>query len=116
MKYIKSTEAQTGRVYKVMMVSQEYINCKKDVEKLQWSVKKLMASLDGVLTNVIFGDTSGQIQEKYKHCLKHTIFIALDDVDKLIEKHNVTSNEEIQELRASVTDLLDDVDKLFNQG
>ena len=40
--------------------------------------------------------------------------IALDDVDKLIQQHNVTGDEEIDILRETITKLLDDVEKLFN--
>lgn len=116
MKYMKNTETQTGTTFKVMMVSQEYINCKKDVDKLCLSIKKLMASIGSVLADVIADDTTGQLQEKYKHCLKHTIMIALDDVDKLIAKHHITSDEEMQTLKETITDLLDGVEELFNQG
>lgn len=114
MKYIKNTETKIGRTYKVVMVSQEYVNCKKDVDKLCGTIKRLMSSLDGVLTEIVNNNTAGQLQEKYKHCLRHTIMIALDDVDKLIQQHNVTGDEEIDILRETITKLLDDVEKLFN--
>lgn len=57
-----------------------------------------------------------KIQEQYKYCLKHTIAIGVDDVDKLIEKYKVTDDEEIKLLKEEVINLLDDVDALFNQG
>lgn len=114
--YNRISETKQGTVFKVMVVSQEYTNCKSAVDKVCLSIKKLIASTEGVLKNVIPADATGQIQEQYKYCLKHTISIALDDVDKFIEKYNVTSDEEIKTLRAEVIKLLDDVDALFNQG
>lgn len=115
MNYYNRIPEIKNTVIKIMVVSQEYINCKKEVDKVYWSVKKLIASTEGVLKNVIPADATGQIQEQYKYCLKHTVSIALDDVDKFIEEYNVTSNGEIKTLRDEVINLLDDVDALFNQ-
>ena len=114
--YKRTSETKNYTVFKVMQVTQQYLNCKKDVEKICWSIKKLISSTGKVLEDVIPADTKGKIREQYQYCLKHTISIALDDVDKLIEKHNVTDEEEIKTLREEVTNLLDDVDALFNQG
>lgn len=113
--YNRSSESKQKTVFKVMMVSQEYINCKKAVDKISLSIKKLIASTRTVLDEIFPADVVGQIQEQYKYCLKHTISIALDDVDKFIEEYNVRGDEEIKTLRAEVVDLLDDVDALFNQ-
>lgn len=113
--YTKNAETQTKTVFKIMVVSQEYINCEKAVDKVSWSIKKLIASTEGVLKNVILTNGAGQLQEQYKYCLKHTISVALDDVDKFIEQYNVTKDEEIKTLREKIINLLDDVDALFNQ-
>ena len=114
--YNRIPETKQGTVFKVMTVSQKYIDCKKDVDKVCMAIKKLLTSTRAVLEEVIPDDATGQIREKYKHCLKHTIAIALEDVDKFIEKHDVTSDEEVKTLRDEVINLLDDVDALFNQG
>ena len=114
--YKRISETQQSAVCKVMVVSREYTDCKQAVDKVCMSIKKLIASTEGVLKNVIPDDVTGQIHEQYKYCLKHTISIALEDVDKFIEEYNITSDEEIKTLRAEVIKLLDDVDALFNQG
>lgn len=113
--YNRNPETKQSMVFKVMVVSHEYTNCKKAVDKVCMSIKKLIASTTTVLEDVIPTDGAGQLQEQYKWCLKHTISIALDDVDKFIEEYNVTDDEEIKTLRAEVINLLDDVDALFNQ-
>ena len=114
--YKRISETKQGTVFKVMVVSQEYTNCKKAVDKVSMSIKKLISSTQKVLEEVIPVDGTGQLQEQYKYCLKHTISIALDDVNKFIEEYNVTSDEEIKTLRAEVINLLDDVEALFIQG
>lgn len=48
MSYKGIPENQTGTVIKVITVSQEYINCKKDVDKFYWSIKKLIDSVKSV--------------------------------------------------------------------
>ena len=113
--YNRKSETKQGTVFNVMVVSQEYLNCKKAVEKVGMSIKKLIASIQTVFENVIPMDRTGQLQEQYKYCLKHTVSVALDDVDKFIEEYNVTRDYEIKTLRAEIINLLDDVDALFNQ-
>lgn len=113
--YERISEKKNRIVYNVMRVSQQYIDCKKEVEKICFSIKRLIASTKTVLEEVILVSTSEQIREQYKYCLKHTVSIALDDVDRLIEEYNVTDEDEIKTLREEVINLLDDVDALFNQ-
>ena len=60
-------------------------------------------------------DVTNQIQEQYKHCLRETINIALDDVDKLIKKYAITKEYEVEMLRDSIVDLLDDVEDILHQ-
>ena len=116
MKYTNKTENQERITLKVMVATQEYFNCKKDVDEVALSIKKFTSSIDGVLTKVIKDNTDGQLQKEYKHCLKQTIMIALGEVDNLIQQHHITSDEEIECLREAITNLQDDVDELFNQG
>lgn len=116
MSYKGIPENQTGTVIKVITVSQEYINCKKDVDKFYWSIKKLIDSVKSVSKDVIFDGAEGQIMEKYKHCLKYTIAIALEDVDEAIDHYRVKNDEEVLLLRQIVANLYDDVEALFNQG
>lgn len=113
----ETTRITEYKKFKVIMVSQEYCDCKKEVvENISMSIKKLIASTGIVLERVISADVVDKIQEQYKYCLKHTIAIGVDDVDKLIEKYKVTDDEEIKLLKEEVINLLDDVDALFNQG
>ena len=114
MNYKQLSDNQT--IIKVITVSQEYVKCKKDVDKFYWSVKQLIGSVKSVLKDVIFDGTEGQIQEKYKHCLKYTIAIALEDVDEAIDHYRVKNDEEVLLLRKTVADLYDEVEELFNQG
>ena len=113
--YDRSSETKQRTVFKVVTVSQEYINCKKEVDKISLSIKKLIASTRTVLENVIPTDVTNQIQEQYKHCLRETINIALDDVDKLIKKYAITKEYEVEMLRNSIVDLLCDVEDIFHQ-
>lgn len=113
--YERSSETKGGIVFTVMQVSQKYIDCKKEVEKITLSIRKLIASTKNVLEKVNSVGTSEQIQNQYKYCLKHTISFALDDVDRLIEEYNVTDDEEVKDLREKVINLLDDVEALFNK-
>lgn len=113
--YNKISEKKQRTVFEVMTVSQEYLNCKKSVERISLSIKKLIASTGRIFEEVIPAGVAGRLGEQYKYCLKRTISIALDDVDKFIEEYNVTSDEEIKILREEVIKLLDDVESLFNQ-
>ena len=116
MKYYKSTpETKQDTVFEVVLVSQNYLACEKKVDRVCLSIKKLLASIGTVLEEVIPVDATGQIREKYEHCLKLTISIALDDVDEFIEQYGITSEKEIKMLRDKVINLLDDVEQLFNQ-
>ena len=116
MKYSKSsTETKRGTTYEVVLVSQNYVACAEKVDRVCLSIKKLLASIGTVLEEVIPSDATGQIREKYEHCLKHTISIALDDVDELIEQHCITSEKEVDLLRGKVINLLDDVERAFHQ-
>ena len=113
--YDRSSEKKQSTVFKVVTVSQEYINCKKEVDKISLSIKKLIASTRTVLENVIPTDVTNQMQEQYKHCLRETIKIALDDADKLIKKYAITKEYEVEMLRNSIVDLLCDVEDIFHQ-
>lgn len=113
--YDRSSETKQRTVFKVVTVSQEYINCKKEVDKISLSIKKLIASTRTVLENVIPTDVTNQMQEQYKHCLRETIKIALDDADKLIKKYAITKEYEVEMLRNSIVDLLCDVEDIFHQ-
>lgn len=116
MKHYKSIpETKQGTVFEVVLVSKNYFACEKKVDRVCLAIKKLLWSIGTVLEEVIPADATGQIHEKYEHCLKHTISIALDEVDKLIEQHCITSEKEINMLRGKVISLLDDVEQLFNQ-
>ena len=68
--YDRSSETKQRTVFKVVMISQEYINCKKEVDKISLSVKKLIASTRTVLEEVIPTDVTNQIQEQY--CCEHS--------------------------------------------
>lgn len=113
--YDRSSETKQRTVFKVVTVSQEYINCKKEVDKISLSIKKLIASTRTVLENVIPTDVTNQMQEQYKHCLRETINIALDDTDKLIKKYAITRDYEIEMLKEPILDLLDDVEDILHQ-
>ena len=116
MKYSKVTpETKRGTTFEVVLVSHNYVACAEKVDKVCLSISKLLVSIGTVLEEVIPVDATGQIREKYEHCLKHTISIALDDVDELIEQHCITSEKEINLLRGKVINLLDDVERVFHQ-
>ena len=115
MQYARSTETKEGTEFIFREVSEGFIKCEKEVNELCRSIKKLIYSTRGVLEDVIPTDTTNQIQEQYKHCLRETIKIALDDADKLIKKYAITKEYEVEMLRDSIVDLLDDVEDILHQ-
>lgn len=104
-KTITTNETYT---YKAVVVSPEYALCEEEVESICFSIKRLITTIRNTLDEVATTDTAGQVQQMYMNSLKHTISIALDDVEKLIEKHHVTNEQEIMVLKSKVTDLWDD--------
>ncbi|MCI5878369.1 MAG: hypothetical protein MRZ93_08210 [Lachnospiraceae bacterium] len=115
MQYARSTETKEGTVFIFREVSEGFFKCEKEVDKISGSIKKLIYSTRGVLENVIPTDVTNQMQEQYKHCLRETINIALDDTDKLIKKYAITRDYEIEMLKEPILDLLDDVEDILHQ-
>lgn len=105
----KTTTTNVNYTFKRVEVSPEYVMCEDAVENICFSIKKLISSIRNTLDEVVATDTTGQVKQMYLDSLNKTISIALEDVEKLIEKNNVTNKQEIIVLKSKVTDLMDDV-------
>lgn len=112
-RYVATNESN---IYKRVVVSPEYIKCEDEVDRICFSVKKLIQSIVSVFADVVPTDVTGQMRNLYKECLVKTITIASDDVDKLIVKHHVTNQFEIDILKEKVTDLWDNAGIILCQG
>ena len=107
---MKNTEFTTieNYTFKKVVVSPEYVMCEDEVEKICFSIKRLITSIKNTLDEILTDDKTGQVHQMYLDSLKDTITIALKDVEMLIEKNHVTNEEEIMVLKSKVTDLWDD--------
>lgn len=112
----KSKEVPGAYTIRVLTVTPEYLACQKEVDKLMWDIKKLMATIETVLRDVIPDDDPNHIKAKYHYCLLHTISFALDQTEQLIIKHGVVGEDLVKDLRDKITDLCDEAESLFNQG
>lgn len=112
----KQTEYGRKTTITYIKATQEFLDCKDEVDKICKSIRRLLDSVDGILKELITSDPSGKLVEQYKYCLKHTITVALDDVDVFIDKYSISDETAVSLLRTPVVNLLDGVDELFNQG
>lgn len=104
----KMATVNENYTYKRVVVSPEYAMCEDEVESICFSIKRLITSIKNTLDKILPDDTTGQVQQMYLDSLKKTITIALEDVEKLIEKNHVTNEQEIMVLKSKVTDLWND--------
>ena len=54
---------------------------------------------------VVTKDNVNQLVPEYMNCLMRTIRIAVEDVHKLIQKHHITDEKEIEMLESKITEL-----------
>ena len=113
---VKQTEDSRVTTYSYMKTTQEFLDCKDEVDKICKSIKRLFDTVSGALKEIIMSDPSGRLVDQYKYCLKHTISVALDEVDVFIKKYDISDEAEVNLLRSQVTNLLDGVEEIFNQG
>lgn len=96
--------------------SQEYNRCEVEIRSIRNSVNNLIWSVQSILEQVIPDDVTGQLKLQYIDSLKKTLDIAVEDVENLIQKNNVTDEDEINSLRAMLTELMDNSLLLQAQG
>lgn len=96
--------------------SQEYNRCEVEIRGLRNSVNNLIWSVQSILEQVIPNDVTGQLKLQYIDSLKKTLDIAVEDVENLIQKNNVTDEDEVNSLRAMLTELMDNSLLLSAQG
>lgn len=113
---ITKTADSTTKTYIYMKTTQDFLDCKDEVDKICKSIKRLLDNVDKTLKEIIISDPAGKLVEQYKYCLKHTVLVALDDVDTLIEKYHITNETEVGLLRNPIINLMDGAEELFNQG
>ena len=96
--------------------SQEYSRCEVEVSGICNSVNNLIWSVQSILEHVIPDDVAGQLQHQYIDSLKKTMDIAVEDVEKVIQKNNVTNEDEVNSLKAMITELMNNSLLLSVQG
>lgn len=114
--YMESRTEKVNDTSDEVKRSPEYTACEREINSICFSISSLIFSVKRILDDVIPADTVEQVQPMYMESLKKTMDFAIDDVEKLIVKNNVTDEQEIASLKSMVTKLMDDSLFLCYQG
>lgn len=96
--------------------SQEYNRCEVEVRGIYNSINNLIWSVQRILTDVIPAKTVDEVGHLYQESLMKAIHFAIEDVEQLIQKHNVTSKDEVNALRTTIEEAKNNALSLFAQG
>ena len=87
--------------------SQEYSRCEVEVRGICNSVNNLIWSVQSILTDIIPAETLDEVRHLYIDSLMKAIHFAIEDVEKLIQKNNVTDENEVNSLKSMIAVFLD---------
>lgn len=99
----------TNYEVKHVVVSPEYVQCEDEVERIGYSIRRLIDSVKNMFDEVVTKDNVNQLVPEYMNCLMRNIRIAVEDVHKIIQKHHVTDEKEIEMLESKITEMFDEV-------